>query len=69
MHDFMLRHLPEHEQIIETPRLALFHVIQILFQWVLCLGTRKFLSMYTSGGWKIQKMVKKSWPSVKKMCI
>ena len=25
--------------------------------------------MYTSGGWKIQKMVKISWLSVKKMCI
>ena len=25
--------------------------------------------MHTSGGWKIQKMVKISWLSVKKMCI
>ena len=28
-----------------------------------------YMYLYISGGWKIQKMVKKSWLSLKEMCI
>ena len=38
--------------------------------WMLWFDKKIYLVLlYTSPGWKIQKMVKKSWLSLKKMCI
>ena len=42
---------------------------QLWIDYVLKVLNISFISMYSSPGWKIQKMVKKSWLSVKKMWI